>query len=152
MGTLLELSQALHFALFLFLDPLLFTSFGLFALYLITIVIRNLLIYLFLGLASRDFLLFSILIGNPDFFVHDLELLPLGGKFLSIFSFDLLNVGKKLGFLHLGLVLLPLAVDLTLRNLIDDDLSAALPRLCSTLFSGHLLLDRLQSLDFHHHV
>ena len=119
MSTLLELSQALHFALFLFLDPLLFTSFGLFTLYLITVVIRNLLIYLFLGLASRDFLLFSILIGNPDFFVHDLELLPLGGKFLSIFSFDLFNVGKELGFFQFGLVLLLLTVDLTLSYLID---------------------------------
>ena len=119
LGPLLKLSQALHFALFLFLDSLFFTSFSLFALNFLTVVFCNLLINLSLSLTSGNFLLFSILIGYPDFFVHDLELLPLGGKLFSIFSFDLFNVGKELGFFQFGLVLLLLTVDLTLSYLID---------------------------------
>ena len=152
MGSLLHLPQALHFALFLFLNSLLFTCFGFFTLHLLTIVLRNLLINLSLSLASRNFLLFSILIGNPDFFVHGLELFPLGGKFFSIFFFDLLNVGEELCFLHLGLVLQLLAVDLSFRYLVDEHLGAALSRLRRTLFSSHLLLDCFQTLDFHHHI
>ena len=152
LGSLLHFPQALHFALFLFLNPLLFACIGFLTLHLLTIVLRNLLINFSLGLASRNFLLFRILIGNPNFFVHDLELFPLGGKFFSIFSFDLLNVGEELCFLHLGLVLLPLAVDLSICNLVDEHLGTALSRLRRTLFSSHLLLDCFQTLDFHHHI
>ena len=152
LGSLLHLSQALYFALFLFLNSLKFACIGFLTLHLLTIVLRNLLISLSFGLASRNFLLFKILIGNPDFFVHDLELFPLGGKFFSIFSFDLFNVGEELCFLHLGFVLLLLAVDLSICNLVDEYLGAALSRLRRTLFSSHLLLDCFQTLDFHHHI
>ena len=152
MGTFLEISQALHFALLLFLNSLLFARLSFFSLNLLTIVVCNLFISLSLGLTSRNLLLFSIFIGNPDFFIHDLELLPLGGKFFSIFSFDLFNVGEKLCFLHLGLVLHLLAVDLSIRNLVDEHLGAALSRLRRTLLSSKLLLDCFQTLDFHHHI
>ena len=152
LSTLLLLTQTLHFALFLFLNSLCFTCISFLTLNLLTIVLCNLFISLSLSLTSRNFLLFSIFIGNPDFFVHNLELLPLGGKFLSIFSFDLLDVGEKLCLLHLGLVLQLLAVDLSIRDLVDEDLGTALSRLRRALFSCHLLLDCLQALDFQHHI
>jgi hypothetical protein len=148
----LHVSQSLNLSLLLFLDSLLFADFCLFTFDLLAIELCNFVIDALFGGSCSDLLLLSILVRDPDFFIQDLDLSSLGGKFFNILSLGLLDVGFELCFFEVGLVLELLAVDLTVCDLVDDNLSASLSSLCCTLLPIHLLLDSFQTLDLHHHI
>ena len=94
-STFLQVSEALNFTLFFFLGTLVFTNLCLLTLNLFPVMFCNLVIKLFLSCASSHLLLFRIFICDPDLFVHDLNLNPLGGNFFSIFLFVFLDVCEQ---------------------------------------------------------
>jgi len=151
-GTLLQVSQSLHLALFLLLNKLLLSGFRLLPLNFLSLELGDLLIDAFLCLAGGHFGLLRILVGDPDFLVHDLDAFALGVQELGVLASIFLNVSLQLGFLQLGLVFQLMANELSVGDLVDEDLLAAFSGLSCPFFSGHLLLDGFKPLNLHHHI
>ena len=105
-----------------------------------------------LNLASCFFLGQSVLVGNFDLFVENLDSLSLGFSSGGVLSAHLLNVCEHLGFLLLKDLFLLRPLLLARLNLVNDNLGASLAGRSSTVLSVELSFDDLQSFDLHHSV
>ena len=115
-------------------------------------MLGNLLIDFPLGFPRRNLLLFSVLVGDSNLFVHHLDHSALGGLLLGIFALGFLDVGEQLGLFQLSLIFLLLANLLPLGDLVNEHLLPALSSLSCPLLSCHLILNCFKTLDFHHHI
>ena len=149
---LLQLSQPLHFTLFLFLDALLLTCVRLFSLNCSALVGRNLVIQIFFGHTGLLFLFKSVFVCNLNFLVPYLNSHLLLFLDLDFFLTGFLNIVHEGGFLHLADLFLALAHLLTRSNLIDQNLGTTFASLGRSNFSIMLSLDGLKSFNFHHHI
>ena len=149
---LLHLPQPLHFSLLFFLDTLLLAHLSLLSLQFASIVLRDLLIDFPFDFPRRDLLLLSVLVGDSNLFVHDLDHPALSGLLLGIFALSFLDVGEQLGLLQLSLIFQLLADLQPLGDLVNEHLLTALSCLSRSLLSCHLILNCFKTFNFHHHI
>lgn len=152
LGFLLELSQSLHLQFLLLLDSLVLSRLCFLSNENLSLVLGNFVIEGFFCHTSGLFLLESILIGNLDLIVHDLNATSLGFEYFHFLLLHLLNVCLELRLFQLEHFFLLLPLDLPGRNLVDDHLCTSLTSNGCPLLSLVLSLDRLQPLYLHHHV
>jgi len=148
----LELSKSLNFLFFFILD-----SGGLKLSFVLLLVLGSLilndLLFMILFLSSSLLLLdqgLSISLGS--LFHQVVDSLSFSLTCFSILSLHLFNIGQKVHLFLISDFLFSHSFDGSLLDLINDDLSALLSGLMLSNLSFFLLLENLESLDFHHEI
>ena len=148
----LELSESLDFLFFFILD-----SSGLKLSFVLLLVLGSLilndLLFMVLFLTGSFLLLdqgLSICLGSLFHQVVDSH--SFGLRCFSILSLHLFNIGQKVHLFLISDFLFSHSFDGSLLDLINDDLSTLLSGSMLSNFSFFLLLENLESFDFHHQI
>ena len=148
----LELSKSLDFLFFFILN-----SSGLKLSFVLLLVLGSLilndLIFMVLFLTRSLLLLdkgLSISLGS--LFHQVVDSLSFSLCCFRILSLHLVNIGQKVHLFLISDFLLSHSFDGSLLDLINDDLSTLLSGIMLSVFSFFLLLENLESLDFHHEI